>query len=417
VVRNTITASYSDVRGNAHAPVSASVDFSVTTVAATPTVLLLSASPGSTDGTGAQTSYTFRVRNNSNGPAAITVSAADGSPVNIALSGTSPSATLSGVYLGSTVIDPSDPLTPVTALPDGGSVSYSVPNDGGASTDTGSGTPAIGDGIINGLKANDLVYLYSGTGYYGPFTVTGVVDPAPGGGQTVTPGTITLKNSSGTPLTYVPAPGWQIVEAKDVVVTVTQGAVADATAAASWVTTTTATMAGAAGGSAAATTAAHMGHLAVAKYVRNVTTPASGAGSSGAIAINGGTFTYYSGAITGKPGEVLEYLVAIHNEGTGTSSSIVALDSIPYYSTLGTGSAYGSTGGGGIFARARLGATETDLKTDGTVGNGAVAYGASTGTGGGSTMSFRLGSGSSTASGGALASGQTLYLIYRIAVN
>lgn len=418
IVRNTITVNYKDTNGNAQTPVSATVDFTVNTVAATPTVLSFTPSPGSTDGTGATQPYNVKIRTNSNGPGAISFATADGTFTNVA-AGTPPTVP-ANLYLGSTIIDPSDLKIGVAQGPIaiGANIVFAVPNDNAAVNDAGGGG-AVGDGNINGLKIGDTAWIYAGGAtYYGPFTVGTVTDPAAGAGITAAPGSIQLINASLAPISFTPASGWQIVEEKTVAVTATQGAVTNATLAASWVTTVTATMAGAAGGTGTVTTNARMGKLAVTKYVRNVTTPMVGTGSSGALnTINASSYTYYTGGVTGKPGEVLEYLAAMNGTGTGNSTTIVALDSIPYYTTLLTGSAYGTSGGGIIFAHAKLGGTETDLKTDGSLGNASVAYGASTGTVGGSNMSFYLGNGSSGLGGGTLTPGQMVYLIYQVAIN
>ncbi len=344
-----------------------------------------------------------RIVTNSNGPGAISFNTADGSFTNVG-AGTIPTVP-GGIFLGATIIDPSETkIGSAQTVNAGASLTFAVPNDNGAATDYAVSGGTTGDGIINAIKNGDIVYIYDGgTHYYGPFTVGTVNDPAVGAGTTATPGSLQLTNNTGSAIgPFNPAYGWQIVEAKDVTVAVTQGTVSDATKPASWVTTN-----------------AHLGLLAVTKYVRNVTNGAGNSGGSGAIGpvtINGGGFTYYMNGVTGKPGEVLEYLLTINDAGTGKSTTVTALDSIPYYTTLVTGSTYG-TGSGTVFAHTKLGATEVDLKTDGSVGNTAVAYGASAGIAGGSTMSFYLGNNCSASGGGTLNSTQTLYLIYRVTIN
>lgn len=415
IVRNTITVDYSDARGTPQAQVTSFADFTVNTIAATPSVLSFTAGSG-TDGTGATEAYTVRIRTNSNGPGLITLGAADTASTNMTSYGAAPSGLAAGIFLGSTVIDPSDGNGTIASWASGASVSFKIPNDAGIVSDGAVTGGTNSDGVVNGLKDGDIVYLYSGSAYYGPFSVGTVTEVAAG---SVAPCTIQLSNSLGAGnLTSVPTGyGWQIVEAMDVTMTVTQGVVTDATLAASWSTTVTATMGAAAGGTGVVVTAARQGKISVTKYVRNVTTPVVGTGSSGPITINSGSFTYYSAGVNGKPGEVLEYLAAVKDTGTGSSTTIVAIDSLPYYTTLLTGPAYGTAGVGTIFARAGLGATETNLNTAGTLGNAGVAYGASTGTAGGSNMSFYLGNGSSSSGGGTLTAGQTVYLIYRLTIN
>jgi uncharacterized repeat protein (TIGR01451 family) len=422
IVRNTITVNYSDAKGNALAAVSFTVNITVNTVAATPTILSVTPSPGSTDGSGNTQTYTFRIRTNSNGPGAISFGTADGTFTNVA-AGTAPTVP-ANIFLGSTVIDPTDPMTPVVALANGGNVTYKVPNDGGVPSDTAVTGGAIGDGVINGLKATDNVYLYTGTAYYGPFTVFSVTDPAVGAGLTAAPATIVLTNASGGPLTFTPAYGWQIVEAKDVTVTVTQGIVPTATAQnpASWVTTLTATMGAAApANTPTVTTNAHMGRIDIVKYVRNVSTPITGTGAfTPPVTINGAANTFYTAGVTGKPGQILEYLVVLTNGGTGNATAVIATDVMPTYATLVSATTYGGGTAGLIFAHARYGATETDLNTDNSGGTANVAYGKSTGTTAGSTMNFNAGTGCTNVfptGGGAIATTLAAYVIYQVKIN
>lgn len=420
IIRNTATADYNDALGNARPSVTSSLDITVNTVAATPVVFSFTPASGNTDGTGSTLTYTVRIVTNSNGPGAVSFTTADGSFTNVG-AGAIPTVP-GGIFLGATIIDPSDTkIGAAQTVNAGTAITLAVPNDGGAATDSAVTGGAIGDGIINGIKNGDIVYIYDGgTKYYGPFTVGTVSDPAVGTGSTATAGSLQLINNTSAAIgPFTPAFGWQIVEAKDVSVTVTQGAVTDATKAATWVTTVTAAMAGSPDGTGTVTTNAHMGLLTVTKSVRNVTNTAGNSGGSGPIGpvtINGGGFTYYADGVTGKPGEVLEYLTAVTNTGTGNSTTVIALDFIPYYTTLLTGASYG-TGSGLVFAHARLGAAEIDLKTDGSAGITTVAYGAAAGTGGGSNLSFYLGNTSSASGGGTLASGQVLYVIYRVTIN
>jgi hypothetical protein len=419
VVRNTITVNYSDAKGNAQGAVSASVDISVTTVAATPTILAFTPTAGSTDGTGAIQTYTARVRSNSNGPGAVSFGTADGTFTNIA-AGTAPTVP-GNIYLGSTIIDPSDPQkgTPLT-IANGSPITLAVPNDNAAVNSTG-GAGAFNDHIINGLAVNAIVYVTDGTTYYGPFTVTAVTDPAVGTSATAAPGSITLSNSSGAGISFTPQYGWQIVEAKDVTFTVTQGQVPIATAesTSTWVTTLTATMTGATAATSPVTTTAHMGKLAIAKYVRNVSN-ALATGSTPytpPVNVNGARNTFYKGGVTAKPGEILEYLAVVHDSGTGDSTAVYATDLTPTYSTLVAGTSYGSSTAGQIFAHAAFNNVETDLSMNNSGGATNVAYGSSTGTTAGSTMTFNLGTGCSTTAGGKLQSTEEAYIIYQVKIN
>jgi uncharacterized repeat protein (TIGR01451 family) len=334
IIRNVVKVTYSDVVGVAQTPVYSSIDVTVNTVNVAPTVLSFSPLTGSTSATGDTEAYTVTIRTNSNGPGSIALSGSDGSATNITLSGTSPSFLPNSLYLGSTIIDPTDTnigvATTITAS--GGTVSFKVPNDGAAYNDAG-GAGAYGDGVINGLTTGDIVYLYDGTNYY-PFTVGTVTDPAAGSfasatetGKTAVAATIQLINNTGGDITVTPDAGWMIVEAKTTTMTVTQGTVTDPTLPASWVTTVTASMGGV-NGTGTVTTNAAAGALTVSKFVRNNTVPVAGA----TLKSYGGN-SYYATGVNGKPTDTLEYLIFIKNTGTATATNIVVSDHIPEYTT------------------------------------------------------------------------------------
>lgn len=348
IIKNTVTVAYKDNNGTVMTPVTASVSITVNTVAAAPTVLSFTPNPGNTDGTGATQAYTVRVRTNSNGPGAITFGPdTDGSPVNITLSGTGPTVP-GAIFLGSTIIDPSDAkigTSPV--IPNGGTITFAVPNDGGVPTDTTVGGGSTGDGVINALKSGDIVYIYSGTVYYGPFTVGTVVDPLVGGGATAAPGSVPLTNSSGSSITLPSiAYGWEILEAKDVTVTVTQGVVTDPTIAANWVTTVTATMGGL-NGTGTVTTNARSGKLTVLKEVSTDGT------------------TWATSGVSAAPAASLYYRITVTNAGLGNATNVVITDPQPVYTTYTMGSAKRATGAAVSYAAAPVILTDLNPADDG----------------------------------------------------
>jgi hypothetical protein len=71
------------------------------------------------------------------------------------------------------------------------------------------------------------------------------------------------------------------------------------------------------------------------KYSRNVTSPVAGAGISHSAPIEGNTGAgaqpYYTGGVTGKPGDVIEYVVEAANSGASTFdlTSCAISDSVP----------------------------------------------------------------------------------------
>ena len=308
IIRNTVSVSYNDAGGAAQTPVTARVDITVTTVSVAPTIKSISPNPGSTGATGATQTYAVEIVTNSNGPGTISLTAADGTPINLTVSGTGPAVQAPGsVFLGSSIIDPSDAkLSTLQSVAAGGTITFSIPNDGGIPTDTATTGGASGNNSVNALSVGDTVYIYDGTAYIGKFSVTAVTDNAAGAGSTAASSSITLQNTSGAPVSFTPAFGWMIVEARSLNVTVTQGAVAIATNPASWVTTFTGSMGGL-NGTGSVTTNAASGLLTVSKYVRNHTTPVVGA-TPVTPPINGGGVTFYQTGVSGKPGDTLEYL-------------------------------------------------------------------------------------------------------------
>jgi uncharacterized repeat protein (TIGR01451 family) len=265
------------------------------------------------------------IRTNSNGPGTVSFATADGTFTNIA-AGTAPSVP-GNIFLGSTVIDPSDShIGAAQNIATGGNIIFAVPNDGGVPTDGATTGGATGNGIVNGLMNGDMVYIHNGTTYYGPFTVGTVTDNAPGSGTTATPSSIQLTNTSGAAINITPAYGWMIVEAKTVSVTVTQGAITDPTQPASWVTTITATMGGN-NGTGTVTTNAHSGRLTVTKE----------------ISTDGGTtFTTTPSAV--NPASTLTYRITVTNSGTGNATSVVLTDPMPTYTTYVASSARRASG-------------------------------------------------------------------------
>jgi hypothetical protein len=430
IIRNKVSVSYNDASNNPQTAVTASVDITVTTVNAAPNIKSVSPSPGSTGATGSTQLYAVEIVTNSNGPGSISLSAADGTFNNIA-AGTAPSAAGSPVFLGSTIIDPSDvKLTGLQTKANTTSITFAIPNDGGVPSDTATTGGSTVDGVVNGLKATDTVYIYSGTAYYGPFTVASVVEngvPLVSTGNPVPVNSITLTNNTGAPSCFTPLYGWMIVESKSLNVTVTQGVVTVPTNPASWITTFTGTMGGL-NGTNTVTTNATSGLLTVTKYVRNVTIAVAGAGQLiPNPPINGGAATFYQSGVNGKPGDVLEYLYVISNTGTGTVKAVVATDAVPNYTTLrNSTTSYAndfSGGAAGFFARAyRTGNfTDQSLAVNDSLGNNATAWGKSigtlNGTVAGSVMTFYLGNNCTSAAGGDLAPGEKAYVIYQLKID
>lgn len=345
IIRNKVTVAYKNADNVDQTPQTASIDVTVNTVAVAPTVVAFSPSPGATDGTGDTQAYSVTIRTNSNGPGTITLSATDGSATNITLSGTLPTITAS-LFLGSTIIDPSDAKIGVAQnVANGGSITFAAPNDGGVSLDTAATGGATGDAVLNGLKSGDTVYLTDGTNFYGPFTVGTVVDPAVGTGTTAAPGSIPLTNTSGGALAFTPGAGWMIVEAKPATLTVTQGVIGNTALAASWVTTVTGDM----GGNTSTGTVTTNASVATLSVTKEVST-------------NG---TAWAATANAAPTATLYYRITVTNNGLGAANNVVITDPTPTYTTYVSGSAKRATGAAVNYAAAPTTLSDTVAAADG----------------------------------------------------
>lgn len=420
VIRNRASVTFSDAAGNNPSTVNSNmVEVTVTTVNVAPVIGAITPSPGTTGATGATQVYSVEVISNSNGPGAITLSAADGTPNNISVSATTPSFVPASVFLGSTIIDPSDAKNgvPQPQIANNGTIIFAIPNDGGVPTDVATTGGATGNAIVNALAVNDTVYIYDGTTRYGKFTVTAVTDNATGTGTTATPSSITLQNTSGVTVFsggFTPQYGWMIVEAKNVAMTVTQGTVTVPSNPASWVTTITGSMGGQTSTNTV-TTNAGVASLTVNKYVRNVTVPVAGSNAVSPPISTGAT--YYQSGVSGKPGDVMEYLFVINNGGAANATKVQATDNVPTYTKLQTpytGTSFALVKRGGSATEVTLKPAMENPCTTTTV---ACANTAGAATTAGTLMTFYLGNGSAHNLGGTIANSETAYVIYQVKID
>lgn len=75
----------------------------------------------------------------------------------------------------------------------------------------------------------------------------------------------------------------------------------------------------------------------IGKYVRNVTTDAAGIGAP--ITVAG--VSYYSSGVSGKPTDVMEYLIHIDNTGgESTAENIIVSDTLPEFTSINASSVY-----------------------------------------------------------------------------
>jgi hypothetical protein len=83
--------------------------------------------------------------------------------------------------------------------------------------------------------------------------------------------------------------------------------------------------------------------VAVSKYVRNSTTASTGSGGSVTVVTPSGTATYYNSGVSGKPGDVMEYLIHVDNTvstGASKAQNIILSDALPEFTSIDTGTVY-----------------------------------------------------------------------------
>lgn len=310
-IRNTVTVDYKNNSGTAMTAITQSVDITVALVDATPTLTLVTSTPQSAD-SNSTIDFQYTILSNANGPdgynltvASFVESNISGSANEFRTAAGGGGSVITSVNLGATSV-----ATTVT-IAAAGTTAITVPRD------------LTADGTVNGLAAGDTVTI-NGADY----TIDSVDDTNQGLGTT----TITL-NGNGTAATVNPAD--LIQEKATFYLHITTGS------AAATASITTNINARDNGSQAAATANSQtvvnivVPSLTVTKFVRNVTTPVVGGGTTVSINNDGsGPYTYYTSGVSGKPGETLEYLIRITNGvGAGTAKGVKISDPIPQFTT------------------------------------------------------------------------------------
>lgn len=287
--------------------ISAAVTVTVDLVAALPN---LSTPPdAATVYTGTDTTLTFdyTMTSGSNGPDTYALSTLVASDTNT--DGGSASAP-AAITLGASV----------TSTDTGTTTTLEVPSDGSGA-----------DNVVNEIAAGDTIVVDLGTG---PETVTVLSVTDPGGSGTAT---ITLDTTT-TPALSASAPaGTPIFEQQTFTLTVASGTI---TTAGSDITVTadiSVTNSGLGPLTNQVVATYTSGVATLTKYVRNVTSSVIG---SGAQSFTIGTYTgdYYTGGVTGAPGDVLEYVLFADNTGTAALTATEISDLVPEtFVTFNTG--------------------------------------------------------------------------------
>jgi len=370
IIRNTVSVGYNNALGLNPQTVTASVDVTVSLVAAAPTVTTTAVN--ATVNGGSSQTFDYTITSNANGADTFTLANAGTSLMGADLAAT--------ITLGATSVLSADPYA-------AGETVLNVPADG------------ANDGTVNGIAATDIVVI-GGVEY----TVAAVNDA--NGGTANASSTITVTGDASTAVL-----GDTISERQTVSSTFNAQAAAlgDTTATSILrVTSQTGPTNPSADSSTVTLTVTGLGvaSLTVDKYSTNITTPAVGTGSS--IVVD--TVTYYSGGIKGAPGEKIGYLIMIQNTGTGQAQAVVVTDPIPAFTTYVTDS---------MKLDANVGTTTMTQKLDAVDGADEAEWDATlkeitvyAGTGGaGHATTYGAGT------GGTMAAGEKSYVVFQVTID
>jgi len=307
--------------------------------------------------------YTYTITANGNGPDTYTINSTIFSQTNNGGSGavTFPAS----IALGASI----------TSAGSTASI-LQVPSDG------------TNDASVNGIVVNDTVSVNGEVRI-----VSAINDPATG------TATITLSAA----LTAAPGVGVPVLEQQTFTLTVDSGTIVTAgTDIVVTVDTSATSLVGAATDQVVAIYTS--GSATLTKYVRNVDNP-NGTTGVRSFTVNGSANDYYTGGVTGAPGQRLEYLLLVDNAGLGNVTGCTIDDVLPTAFVTLIADAYGGANevvyvdGAGV---------ETQLTQDADVDAATVA---------GAALTVHVGTGATAAAGGTVAALTDVFIVYQVTIN
>ncbi|MDQ6962249.1 MAG: hypothetical protein Q9M28_06915 [Mariprofundaceae bacterium] len=287
---STITNTASLIYTGISTPITASVDVSVTLVAAAPT---LSAPADNTVAAGQPSTVSYTITATSNGPD--TYNLGSGLiPTNLTAPSGTATYTPNAVTLGATALIASATL---------GANTLTVPSDGAANSS------------VNGIVAGDTLVIGANT-----YTVASVVDNATG------TSTITLTSN----LLANVSVGTLVAEQQTFSMNIASvGAVTATGVAANISTVTTATSVANAAQKSTDTHLTNVVEVSFEKLVRNVTTP----NGAGAVVINAQNYFATAANISAASGDTLEYVIRVTAPAGTPIAGAVVTDAVPIFTT------------------------------------------------------------------------------------
>jgi len=259
------------------------------------------------------------------------------------------------------------------------------------STDTVLQVPSDGDNTdstVNGIAVGDTVVVDGETR-----TVMAVSDP--------TTGTASITLSVALPA--APAAGVSVLEQTTFTLAVSSGTVV--TTGTDIVVTAQTTASSTAGSSAAdeVHAAYTSGTATLTKYVRNVD-DANGTTGMRSFTVGGAPNDYYTGGVTGAPGDTLEYLLMAENSGGGDITGCAIDDVLPTdFVTLVT-DAYS----GDAVTYVAADGTESTLSQDADTDAATLS---------GATLTVNVGTGATSTIGGTVAATESVFIVYQVTIN
>lgn len=282
----------------------ATVVVSVALVPSTPNVSITYGNAAYTAPNTPVISDTVTITATANGPASYSVAPAVGATANVA--GANPAS----VNAPTPVVSIGASVTTGTS----GTTFVTVP----AGIASGSGS------AVNGIgPASTIIFTVNGNSY----TRSGLTTTDNGNG------TFSIAWATPIPAADVPLAGVLIAEQKTVAVNVAPGTVLAAGSNITVAVSATVSTPGAP--NATATTASPntwttpSPNVSLTKYVRNTSTPVVGSAGATSFTINTVTSTFYTGGVTGKPGDTLEYVIVASNTGATDLNSSALSDLVP----------------------------------------------------------------------------------------
>ena len=262
-----------------------------------------------------------------------------------------------------------------------------------ASTTSVLNVPADGvdDDAVNGIRVGDIVVVDG----VNRTSVTAVSDPDSGTAA------ITLADA----LSTAPGAGVTVLEQGAFILTITSGTI-DITGTDIVVTVDTTAVSSDAPASDTVVATYTSGSATLTKYVRNVTS-ANGTTGERPFTVMTVEHDYYTGGVTGVPGDTLEYLLLVDNPGSSPVTDCTIEDELPTEFVSFASDAYGS---------------DEVVYVDMTAGN-EVRFTQDPGDDpatldvNGADLTVHVGTGATSADAGDVAGNTSVFIVYQVTIN